>query len=368
MTSRKIKVLVVDDSALVRQILVEILKAARDIEVVGTASDPFMARERIKELNPDVLTLDVEMPRMDGLTFLANLMRLRPMPVVMVSSLTERGAETTLRALELGAVDFVSKPRIDIAGTLKNFSEEILGKIRMAAEARVVARRAPMITSVAPKHSADAILPADAGRRMLRTTERIIAVGASTGGTEAIRELLMGLPADCPALVIAQHIPAAFSTPFARRMDAMSALSVCEPTDGQYIMAGHVYIAPGGRHLLVERDGARYRCRLNDGPPVNRHCPSVDVLFRSVAQQVGPNAVGVLLTGMGDDGARGLKEMRDAGAPTIAQDEASSVVWGMPGAAHRLGAVQELVPLDRVATTVMQLVEEAGAREMRREA
>jgi two-component system chemotaxis response regulator CheB len=368
MTSRKIKVLVVDDSALVRQILVEILKAAGDIEVVGTASDPFMARERIKELNPDVLTLDVEMPRMDGLTFLANLMRLRPMPVVMVSSLTERGAETTLRALELGAVDFVSKPRIDIAGTLKNFSEEILGKIRMAAEARVVARRAPMVTSVAPKHSADAILPADAGRRMLRTTERIIAVGASTGGTEAIRELLMGLPADSPALVIAQHIPAAFSTPFARRMDSMSALSVCEPTDGQYIMAGHVYIAPGGRHLLVERDGARYRCRLNDGPPVNRHCPSVDVLFRSVAQQVGPNAVGVLLTGMGDDGARGLKEMRDAGAPTIAQDEASSVVWGMPGAAHRLGAVQELVPLDRVASTLMQLVEETGAREMRREA
>ena len=368
MTSRKIKVLVVDDSALVRQILVEILKAARDIEVVGTASDPFVARERIKETNPDVLTLDVEMPRMDGLTFLANLMRLRPMPVVMVSSLTERGCETTLRALELGAVDFVSKPKIDIAGTLKDFSEEILGKIRIAAEARVVARRAPMVTSVAPKHTADAILPADGARRMLRTTERIIAVGASTGGTEAIRELLMGLPADSPALVIAQHIPAAFSTPFARRMDSMSSLSVCEPKDGQYIMAGHAYIAPGGRHLLVERDGARYRCRLNDGPPVNRHCPSVDVLFRSVAQQVGPNAVGVLLTGMGDDGARGLKEMRDAGAPTIAQDEASSVVWGMPGAAHRLGAVQELVPLDRVASTVMQLAEGAGAGEIRREA
>ena len=368
MTSRKIKVLVVDDSALVRQILVEILKTARDIEVVGAASDPYAARERIKETNPDVLTLDVEMPRMDGLTFLANLMRLRPMPVVMVSSLTERGAETTLRALELGAVDFVSKPRIDIAGTLKNFSEEILGKIRVAAEARVVARRAPAVTSVVPKHSADAILPAEGARRMLRTTERIIAVGASTGGTEAIRELLMGLPADSPALVIAQHIPAAFSTPFARRMDSMCALSVCEPKDGQYIMAGHVYIAPGGRHLLVERDGARYRCRLNDGPPVNRHCPSVDVLFRSVAQQVGPNAVGVLLTGMGDDGARGLKEMRDAGAPTIAQDEATSVVWGMPGAAHRLGAVQELVPLDQVATTVMQLVEDAGAGEMRREA
>jgi two-component system, chemotaxis family, protein-glutamate methylesterase/glutaminase len=358
----KIKVLVVDDSALVRQILVEILKGARDMEVVGTASDPFVARERIKETNPDVLTLDVEMPRMDGLTFLANLMRLRPMPVLMVSSLTERGAEITLKALELGAVDFVSKPKVDVAGTLADFSEEILTKIRAAAGARVVART-PVIASVAPKHSADAIIPAgQSPRRMLRTTDRIVAVGASTGGTEAIREFLMGLPADSPAIVIAQHIPAAFSAPFTRRMDSLCALSVCEPHDGQYIMPGHVYIAPGGKHLLVARDGARYLCRLNEGPPVNRHCPSVDVLFRSMAQNVGPNAVGVILTGMGDDGARGLKEMHDAGAPTIAQDEASSVVWGMPGAAVKLGAVGEILPLNKVAEAVTRLAEVAGAQ------
>jgi two-component system chemotaxis response regulator CheB len=360
MSGRRIKVLVVDDSALVRQILVEILKGARDMEVVGTASDPFVARERIKETNPDVLTLDVEMPRMDGLTFLANLMRLRPMPVVMVSSLTERGAESTLKALELGAVDFVSKPKVDVAGTLVDFSEEILAKIRVAAGARV---KSGGVIHVAPKHSADAIIPIEQdARRVLRTTDRIIAVGASTGGTEAIRELLMGLPADSPAIVIAQHIPAAFSAPFTRRMDSLCQLSVCEPHDGQYIMAGHVYIAPGGKHLLVERDGTRYRCRLNDGPPVNRHCPSVDVLFRSVAQKVGPNAVGVILTGMGDDGARGLKEMRDAGAPTIAQDEASSVVWGMPGAAVKLGAVGEILPLSKVAEAVMRLAEVAGAQ------
>jgi two-component system chemotaxis response regulator CheB len=360
--TKKIKVLVIDDSALVRQILVEILKSARDIEVVGTASDPFVARERIKETNPDVLTLDVEMPRMDGLTFLANLMRLRPMPVVMVSSLTERGAETTLKALELGAVDFVSKPKVDVAGTLADFSEEILDKIRVAAGARVRARSGT-VSAVPPKHTADAILPAAAdAKRLLRTTDRIVAVGASTGGTEAIREFLMGLPADSPAVVIAQHIPAAFSAPFTRRMDTLCQLSVCEPHDGQQIMPGHVYIAPGGKHLLVERDGARYLCRLNEGPPVNRHCPSVDVLFRSVAQNVGPNAVGVILTGMGDDGARGLKEMRDAGAPTIAQDEASSVVWGMPGAAVKLGAAGEILALNKVAEAVMRLAEVAGAQ------
>jgi two-component system chemotaxis response regulator CheB len=361
---KKIKVLVVDDSALVRQILVEILKTARDIEVVGTASDPFMARERIKETNPDVLTLDVEMPRMDGITFLQNLMRLRPMPVVMISSLTERGAETTFKALELGAVDFVSKPKIDVAGTLADFSEEILTKIRAAAGARVHGRSVPPVSAVAavaPKHSADAILPASAGeRRMLRTTDRIIAIGSSTGGTEAIREVLMGLPADCPAIVIAQHIPEAFSLPFTKRLDTLAAMSVCEPVDGQQIKPGHVYIAPGGKHLIVERDGARYLCRISGGPPVNRHRPSVDVLFRSVAQNVGPNAVGVILTGMGDDGARGLKEMRDAGAPTIAQDEATSVVWGMPGAAVKIGGVGEVLPLGKVAETIMRLAENAG--------
>jgi two-component system chemotaxis response regulator CheB len=353
---RKIRVLVVDDSALVRKILAEILGATRDIEVVGSASDPYAAREKIKQLNPDVLTLDVEMPRMDGLTFLGNLMRLRPMPVVMVSSLTEQGADTTLRALELGAFDFVAKPKIDVAGTLQSFSEEILAKVRAAAGSRIVARavaRPATIAAPPPKLSADAVLPQASGGRMLRTTDRLVAIGASTGGTEAIREVLEMLPADAPAIVISQHIPAAFSGPFARRCDGVCRMSVCEAEDGQLILPGHAYIAPGDRHLLIERDGARWRCRLNQGPPVNRHRPSVDVMFRAVAQNVGHNALGILLTGMGDDGARGLLEMRGAGAPTIAQDEATSVVWGMPGAAVKLGATDQVVPLGRVAPLIM---------------
>jgi two-component system, chemotaxis family, protein-glutamate methylesterase/glutaminase len=357
--SRKIRVLIVDDSSLVRQMLTEILNDSPDLEVVGVASDPLFARERIKALNPDVLTLDVEMPRMDGLTFLSNLMRLRPMPVIMVSSLTESGAQTTLRALELGAVDFVSKPKADLAGTLRDFSEEICGKVRAAAHARVRARSesVPLLT---PKLSADAVLPSLAGQRNFRTTERIIAIGASTGGTEAIRVVLQALPPDSPAVVIAQHIPAAFSGAFTHRMDTISAMSVCEPQDGQLIVPGHVYIAPGDRHLMVDRDGARYLCRLSAGPPVNRHRPSVDVLFRSVAQKVGPNAVAAILTGMGDDGARGLKELLDAGAATVAQDEASSVVWGMPGAAVRHGGVREVLPLERIAEALMRLVVGAG--------
>lgn len=351
--NKKIRVLIVDDSSLVRQMLTDILNESADIEVVGVANDPLIARDRIKALNPDVLTLDVEMPRMDGLTFLSNLMRLRPMPVIMVSSLTERGAQTTLRALELGAVDFVSKPKVDIAGTLRDFSDEICAKVRVAAHARVRARiDAPAVT---PKYSADAVLPALLSQRKLRTTERIIAIGASTGGTEAIRAVLQGLPADSPAVVIAQHIPAAFSGPFTQRMDSVSAMSVSEPRDGQQIVPGHVYIAPGDRHLMVERDGARYLCRLSDGPPVNRHRPSVDVLFRSVAQNVGRNAVGAILTGMGDDGARGMREMCDAGAATIAQDEASSVVWGMPGAAVKHGGVRDVVALDHMAELVLRL-------------
>ena len=354
-----IRLLIVDDSALVRKLLTEMLGKDPDIEVVGAAADPYAAREKIKLLNPDVITLDIEMPRMDGLTFLENLMRLRPMPVVMVSSLTQKGAEATLRALELGAIDFVGKPRIDIAGSLADYADELIAKIKMAAEARVSPRSntpRPQALRVDARHSADAVLPAGNGRRVLRTTERIIAIGASTGGTEAIREVLDAMPADAPAIVISQHIPAAFSKPFAERMNRTSAMSVCEIQDGQYLLPGHVYIAPGDRHLLVERDGARYRCRLNDGPPVNRHRPSVDVMFRSVAQNVGPNATGVILTGMGDDGARGLKEMLEAGAGTIAQDEASSVVWGMPGAAVRLDAAQHVVPLLRIPEQILQLL------------
>ena len=357
-----IKLLIVDDSALVRKLLSEMLGNDRDIEIVGTATDPYAAREKIKQLNPDVITLDVEMPRMDGITFLENLMRLRPMPVVMVSSLTQKGADVTLRALELGAIDFVTKPKIDVAGSLANYAEELIAKVKVAAGARVnarssTARKAPVVHALHPeqRHSADAVLPASNGKRVLRTTDRIIAIGASTGGTEAIREVLESLPPDAPAVVISQHIPAAFSKPFAERMNRCSAMAVCEAADGQYILPGHVYIAPGDQHLLVERDGARYRCRLSNGPPVNRHRPSVDVMFRSVAQNVGPNAVGVILTGMGDDGARGLKEMLEAGAPTIAQDEGTSVVWGMPGAAVKLGGAQQVLPLHRIAGEVLHL-------------
>jgi two-component system, chemotaxis family, protein-glutamate methylesterase/glutaminase len=350
----KKKVLIVDDSALVRQMLTKMLSEDPDLEVVGAATDPFAAREKIKSLNPDVITLDVEMPRMDGVTFLENLMRLRPMPVVMVSSLTQRGAEVTLRALELGAVDFVAKPVVDLASTLESYATELIAKVKMAAHANVSRRISPP-PMVAPKLSADAIIPTQQRKGLLRTTERIIAIGASTGGTEALREVLAALPPDSPAIVISQHIPAAFSKPFADRLDKCSPMKVLHAEDGQYIVPGHAYVAPGDRHLLVERDGARYLCRLSDGPPVNRHRPSVDVMFRSVAQKVGPNAVGVILTGMGDDGARGLKEMMEAGAHTLAQDEASSVVWGMPGSAVKLGAAQRIESLSRVPSVMLEL-------------
>lgn len=345
-----VKVLIIDDSALVRQLLTEIFNSDPEINVVGTAQDPFDAREKIKKLNPDVLTLDVEMPKMDGITFLSNLMRLRPMPVVMISTLTEKGADVTFEALEIGAVDFVSKPKIDVAVELKEYSEEICEKVKTAAGARVSAisdRRNKL--DVAPKLSADAVLQKRKGPSKLKTTEKIIALGASTGGTEAIKEVLVRMPVDSPGIVISQHIPAAFSKPFAERMDRTSAMTVFEATDGQQILPGHVYIAPGDRHLIVERSGARYICRLNDGPAVNRHKPSVDVMFRSVAQNVGANAIGVILTGMGADGADGLKEMLENGAKTLVQDEKSSVVWGMPGEAFKRGSASDQYPLDQIA-------------------
>ena len=358
---RKIRVLIVDDSALVRQILSEVLASDSALEVVGTASDPFMAREKIRTLAPDVLTLDVEMPKMDGITFLGNLMRLRPMPVVMVSSLTELGADVTLRALELGAVDFVSKPKIDVAHTLADYSAEIIEKVKAAAQAKVRTLDSSTSMSADPKLSADAVLAKQGVARHFRTTDSLIAIGASTGGTEAIKEMLMRLPADAPGVVISQHIPAAFSGPFAERMNSLSRMTVMEAADGQQIIPGHVYIAPGNWHLLVERNGARFVCRLNDGPPVNRHRPSVDVMFRSVAQNVGHNAIGVILTGMGDDGARGMKEMHEAGAPTIAQDEETSVIWGMPGEAVKHGGVDEILPLESIADKVMRYVREKDA-------
>ena len=350
------KVLVIDDSALVRQMLTEILDADPGLRVVGTAVDPYVARDKIKALQPDVLTLDVEMPRMDGITFLRNLMRLRPMPVVMVSSLTQEGAEVTLEALELGAVDFVCKPRLDVRVGLEDYAEEIRAKVRTAARVPVARLEACRPEPVPPKHSADAILGRRAPR-VLRTTDRVVAVGASTGGTQAIKWLLAQMPPDAPGIVATQHIPGTFSESFAKRLDGATALRVCEAHDGQQVIPGHVYIAPGDRHLLVERSGARYLCRLHDGPAVNRHKPSVDVLFRSVAQNMGPNAIGVLLTGMGDDGAQGLLEMREAGARTLAQDERTSVVWGMPGEAVRRGAVEQVLPLPRIAGAVLRLAQ-----------
>ena len=363
MANKKITVLVVDDSALVRQMLTAILNDAPDIQVVGVAHDPFDAREKIKQLNPDVLTLDVEMPKMDGITFLSNLMRLRPMPVVMVSSLTEKGADITLNALELGAIDFVAKPKLDVAHGLEEYADEIRDKVRSAARVPkgVLERRQSAQTKVAPKLSAEAVLGAKGPGKHFKTTDKLIAIGASTGGTEAIKEVLMALPPSAPGVVITQHIPEAFSGPFANRMNNSCALTVSEAADGQQILPGHVYIAPGNRHLLVERNGARFICRLSDGPPVNRHKPSVDVLFRSVAQNIGPNAYGAILTGMGDDGAKGMKEMQEAGAPTIAQDESTSVVWGMPGEAVRLGGVGEILPLDKIAGRLMTLVERKKA-------
>jgi len=354
----KLKVLIVDDSALIRQLLTEILDSDRTIEVVGTAADPFIAREKIKQLNPDVITLDVEMPKMDGVTFLKNLMRLHPLPVVMISTLTEQGADVTFEALEAGAVDFISKPKIDVKEAIKDYSEEIIRKVKSAAKANVTAlsKRASE-ASIEKKLSADSVIAKKAGPKRFKTTDKIIALGASTGGTEAIKEVLIKMPADSPGMVISQHIPEAFSGPFAVRMNGISAMTVCEAQDGQQILPGHVYIAPGNYHLIVERNGAQYICRLNDGERVNRHKPSVDVMFRSVAQNVGSNAIGIILTGMGDDGARGLLEMKETGAKTLVQDEKTSVVWGMPGAAAKLGAADKECPLNLIATNIMKLVD-----------
>ncbi|MDR0182905.1 protein-glutamate methylesterase/protein-glutamine glutaminase [Lysobacter arvi] len=337
-----VRVLVVDDSALVRQLMTQLLEADPGIQVVGSAADPYIARDKIKQLDPDVLTLDVEMPRMDGLTFLRNLMRLRPMPVVMVSTLTERGAQVTLDALALGAVDFIAKPKLDVARGLTEYAGLLIEKIKHAAKARVVA---PSL----PRAGEAVAMPAVA----YRTTHRLIAIGASTGGTEAIREVLSQMPADAPATVIAQHIPGAFSAPFADRLDRHSRMTVIHVEREQELLPGHAYVAPGGRHLRVYRSGARWHCRLGDDDPVRRHRPSVDALFDSVAEHVGANASAALLTGMGDDGARGLLALRKAGAATLAQDEATSVVWGMPGAAVALGAAQETVPLSQVAERLL---------------
>lgn len=349
----KIKVLIVDDSALVRQLLTKVLGSDTGIEVVGVAADPVIAQEKIRLLQPDVLTLDVEMPRMDGLTFLDKLMRARPMPVLMVSSLTERGCETTLRALELGAVDVVAKPKLDIERETQEIARELVQKVKAAAMSRVRRGGAARTTAVVP--SAEASAP----RPLAGATHKVIAVGASTGGTEALREFLGALPADSPGLVIVQHMPANFTRAFAQRLNQACRIRVAEAKDGDRVLPGHALLAPGDFHMVVERSGAQVSVRLNQSPRLNHHRPAVDVLFQSCAAQLGRHAVAALFTGMGSDGAQGMLAMRRAGARTMAQDEASCVVFGMPKEAIALGAAEEVVPLHRAAEAVLRL---AGSR------
>jgi len=354
----KIRVLIIDDSALIRSVLTQIISAQTDMQVIGAAPDPLVAREMIRALNPDVLTLDVEMPRMDGLDFLQKLMRLRPTPVVMVSSLTERGAEVTIRALELGAVDFVAKPKLGIADGMQDLSAEICDKIRVAAKVRMHRRS----TAIAPAIEKAAIERKEPATRFSRvSTEKLIVIGASTGGTEAIREVLTRLPADCPGVLITQHMPPGFTRSFAARMDSLTRLVVSEAADGERVLPGHAYIAPGDRHLRVAKSGSNYIIALDDSEPVNRHRPSVEVLFRSVAAIAGSNALGVMLTGMGRDGAAGMLEMRKAGSFNIAQDEASCVVFGMPREAIAAGGVDEILPVTEITPRLLRQLAQMGA-------
>lgn len=352
-----VKVLIVDDSALVRQTLSEVLASDPEITVLGTASDPFVAARRIQSEVPDVIMLDVEMPRMDGITFLRKLMVQRPIPVVMCSSLTEQGSETLMQAFESGAVDVILKPRMGTARFLQESKVRICEVVKAAAQARVQRREtARPVARVPPrKLSADAMLPPPVrGQAMARTTERVVCIGASTGGTESLREVFEALPTACPAIVVVQHMPEKFTEAFARRLDGLCEVEVKEAADGDAVLRGRVLIAPGNRHMLLQRSGARYYVAVKDGPLVSRHRPSVDVLFRSAAHSVGANAVGIIMTGMGDDGAHGLLEMKQAGALTVAQDEASSIVFGMPKEAIALGAADKVLPLDRLAAEIVR--------------
>jgi two-component system chemotaxis response regulator CheB len=349
MGKKKIRVLIVDDSAIVRQILSEVLTSDPEIEVIGTAGDPFVAADRIREQIPDVITLDIEMPRMDGLTFLQNIMAQHPIPVVICSTLAEQGAESTLRALEYGAIDIIAKPRFGTKQFLEESRIALCEAIKAAASARV---RPISNRPVEPKLTADAVLSSATGA-MLETTEKVVAIGASTGGTEALKSLLETLPADTPGIVIVQHMPALFTRAFADRLDGLCKITVKEAESNDTVIRGRALIAPGNHHMLLRRSGARYFVEVKEGPLVCRHRPSVDVLFRSAARYAGKNAVGVILTGMGDDGARGMLEMRQAGAKTIAQDEETCVVFGMPKEAIKLGAAEKILPLQSVAAAIL---------------
>ncbi|MGK5090688.1 chemotaxis response regulator protein-glutamate methylesterase [Deltaproteobacteria bacterium TL4] len=354
--SQKIKVLIVDDSAIVRQVLTQILSSDPEIEVIATAADPFVAAQKLREQIPDVILLDVEMPRMDGLTFLKKIMSQHPIPTVMCSSLTVKGSETALKALEYGAVDIITKPRM---GT-KQFLEESKVVVCDAVKAALLTQRNPQrdlpkMMQVAPKLNADAVIAKSHSKAMIQTTEKIVVVGASTGGTEALKTFLEALPEDAPGMVIVQHMPENFTTAFANRLNGLCRITVKEASTNDSVIRGLALLAPGNRHTLLKRSGARYYVEVKDGPLVSRHRPSVDVLFRSAAHYAGKNAIGVIMTGMGDDGAHGMLEMKEAGAINIAQDEATSVVFGMPNEAIKLGGVDKILPLGRIAAEVMRL-------------
>jgi two-component system chemotaxis response regulator CheB len=348
----KIRVLTVDDSALMRQVLAKLLSKDREIEVIGSAPDPFIAREKIKALNPDVITLDVEMPKMDGLTFLEKLMRGHPMPVVMVSSLTEAGCQTTLRALELGAVDFITKPKIDLREGMEEMAQDLIAKVKAAAVAKVRGQGVGG-NGVGGKGVA---VPLTYGAAMLKTTDTIIAIGSSTGGTEAVKDVLIALPPNTPPILITQHMPERFTKTWADRMNTLCRISVKEAEDGDSVLPGHALVAPGNYHMTLVRSGARYSVKINQDEPVNRHRPSVDVMFDSVAHYAGANTIGVILTGMGGDGAKGMLAMKGAGAYTIAQDEASCVVFGMPKEAIKLGGVDKVLPLEEIPAAIVAYV------------
>lgn len=353
---KRIKVMVVDDSAVVRQVATELLKADPGIEVVCAVADPLLAMERMKLQWPDVIVLDIEMPRMDGITFLKKIMQERPTPIIICSTLTEAGAQTTIEALTAGAVAIITKPKIGLKQFLSQASDDLVTTVKAAAQAnikRLVARSAPP-PAVQPKHTADVMLGPATDRALIRTTERVVAIGTSTGGTQALERVLTALPAVAPGIVIVQHMPEKFTAAFSERLNRLCQIDVKEAQDNDRVVQGRALIAPGGKHLLLRRSGAQYLVEVRDGPSVNRHRPSVDVLFRSVAKVAGGNALGIIMTGMGDDGARGLKEMRDAGAHTIAQDEATCVVYGMPKEAVRLDAASRILPLDDLPSAILR--------------